>query len=152
LHEQSAALNQSAVIIKKTAELFWQKFRRKFGFYETYMADDAEYLLITTGVNTINSRRVITTLRTQGNKIGLIKLKILRPFPDELQKFIGGKNVAVLDVNIQQGLSGTVYNEMRLIDNKLGLNFILQNRVLREKDFEEIFKKLTSRTGGIYWL
>ncbi len=140
-HQQIAALTNAENAIKKTTEQMWQKFRRKAGFYETCMTEDAEHILISIGINTINSKKAIASMRSQGKKVGLLKIKTIMPFSQEIKKVVEGKNVAVLDAN------HNVYNEL----GKTALSFITED-IPGEKDFEEIFKKLTAGESGTYWM
>lgn len=149
--QQNIAMQNAAVLVGKVSEAFWQRFRRSSGFFETYMTEDADHIIISAGINTINSRRVITNVRASGKKIGIIKLKILRPFPEELRKAIENKKIAVLDSNSVPGLGGNIYNEIKILKNDVQMNCI-SDRIPSEKDFEEISKKLVAGSAGTYWI
>ncbi len=82
---------------------------------EEYRTDEAELLLVTSGTITGTAREVIDEYRQKGEKIGLLKMKMFRPFPTEeirrvLQKV---KKVAVVDRNISFGATGIFAQEIR---------------------------------------
>ncbi len=70
-----------------------------------YYTDDADIILVTTSTITSTAKNVIEKRRKNGEKIGLVKLKMLRPFPTEqLLKFLNNaEKIAVLDRNSALG-------------------------------------------------
>src|SRR5919202_4162224 len=64
-------------------------FRRVFGrgpenpWFEEYMADDAEVILIGMGTISLPIKVAIREMRSQGKKVGLVRLRWFRPFPTE---------------------------------------------------------------------
>src|SRR3989442_13635248 len=64
-------------------------FRRVFGrgpenpWFEEYMAEDAEIILVGMGTISLPVKVGIRNLRAQGKKVGLIRLRWFRPFPFE---------------------------------------------------------------------
>lgn len=88
---------------------------RRYGAIEKYRAEDAELLLVTTGTITSTARYVVDELRSQGSAVGLLKVKMFRPFPtDLLRKALSGvPRVAVLDRNISPGHGGIFAEEIR---------------------------------------
>ena len=96
-------------------EDFSQAFGRKYnGAVDGYRNEDAEALLVTTGSVTGTVRAAVDKMREQGIKVGVVKLRLLRPFPvDQLIEKIGNaKTVGVLDKNISFGYEGTVYTNV----------------------------------------
>ena len=53
------------------------------GAMPTYRADDADAVLVTMGTATTTARSVVDEMRSEGRKVGLAKLRLFRPFPDE---------------------------------------------------------------------
>lgn len=88
---------------------------RSYGMIEEYHTKDAEMVLVTSGTITSTSRFVIDERRARGEKIGLIKIKMFRPFPDAaLREALRGiKRVAVIDRNISAGRGGIFAEELR---------------------------------------
>jgi pyruvate ferredoxin oxidoreductase alpha subunit len=88
---------------------------RAYGAVEGYHADDAELLLVTSGTITSTARDVIDQRRAAGERVGLLKVRMFRPFPTEaLRAALGGtRQVAVLDRNISPGHGGIFAEEIR---------------------------------------
>ncbi len=117
--EQRVKMQEAMEDAKKEAievdKEFGQLFGRSYGIMEEYRADEADLLLITSGTITGTAREVIDEYRQKGEKIGLLKMKMFRPFPMEeirrvLQKV---KKVAVVDRNISFGATGIFAQEIR---------------------------------------
>ena len=88
---------------------------RRYGAVEAYRTEDADLLLVTSGTITSTARHVVDERRAAGEKVGLVKVKMFRPFPtDELRGLLGGVDrVAVLDRNISPGHGGIFAEETR---------------------------------------
>jgi len=71
--------------------------------YETYLADDAEILLVGFGTASRICRAVVNTLRQEGIKAGLFRPITLWPFPSQaLEETAKGKK-KILDVELNAG-------------------------------------------------
>ena len=90
-------------------------FDRRYGSVEPVLCDDAEIVLVTSGTITSTSRQVIDDLRARGEKVGLLKIKLFRPFPVDIirQVLKTAPKVAVIDRNISFGASGIFAQEVR---------------------------------------
>lgn len=94
----------------------WEdRFGRRYGAVEAYRALDAELLLVTSGTITSTARYAVDRRRERGEAVGLVKVKMFRPFPTErLRTLLGGtERVAVLDRNISPGHGGIFAEEIR---------------------------------------
>ncbi len=85
-------------------------YSRKFTEDELVEMKDAEYALIGMGTLVGTSRVVVEEMRKKGKKVGLIKLKCLRPFPKEeiLQACKKLKGLAVIDRHTSLGYEGAL--------------------------------------------
>jgi pyruvate/2-oxoacid:ferredoxin oxidoreductase alpha subunit len=94
---------------------FEKIFGRKHGPIEAVHCEDAEIILVTTGTATGTCRQVVADLRSQGEGIGLLKIKMFRPFPTTLlRRHLGSAHkVAVIDRNFSFGASGIFAQEIR---------------------------------------
>jgi pyruvate/2-oxoacid:ferredoxin oxidoreductase alpha subunit len=94
---------------------FRKEFGRSYGIVESNMVEDAEVVVVTAGSITSTTRMVIRDLRKQGHKIGLLKIRLFRPFPVEaVQNALKGKEkIAVIDRNISLGSGGIFCQELR---------------------------------------
>ena len=93
-------------------------------------------------------------MRAEGKKVGLLKIRVFRPFPTEdvANALAGAKRVAVLDKNISLGAKGAVALEVKdalygsgipVDDYILGLG----GRDVRKKDIREIVSLAGKGTG-----
>ena len=94
----------------------WHRlFGRRYGAIESYRTDDADVVLLTSGSITSTARHVIDQRRALGEMVGLVKVKMFRPFPGALlrQALAGVPRVAVLDRNVSPGHGGIFAEEAR---------------------------------------
>ena len=96
-------------------EAFADVFGREYGAVEAVRCEDADIVFVTSGVVTSNCRLAISDLRSQGEKVGLLKIKMFRPFPAEsIRKHLGRiQKAAVIDRNFSMGASGIFAQETR---------------------------------------
>lgn len=96
---QADALKRSKEVILKVAEEFEKISGRKYGLFEEYRTEDADYIMLVMGSAAGTAKQAVDDLREQGKKAGVIKLRVFRPFPaDELAEALkGAKAVAVMD-------------------------------------------------------
>jgi pyruvate ferredoxin oxidoreductase alpha subunit len=103
--------------IEKAAEDFKKIFGRYYGgLIEPYMAEDAEILLMAMGSVVGTIKDVIDKARSQGIKVGLIKVRTFRPFPAEaIRSAVSDAAIVVtLDKNISVGLNeGALFTEVK---------------------------------------
>ncbi len=111
------AMEKTLEIIPEVDQAFAALFGRSYGgLLESYRADDAEFILLTLGSVTGTARVAVDQARERGVRVGLIKLRTLRPFPrKDLQEALRGKAaVGVIDRNVCFGWrSGTIFMELR---------------------------------------
>jgi pyruvate ferredoxin oxidoreductase alpha subunit len=64
---------------------------------------------------TTMAKAAVKELRKDGKKVGLLRIRLVRPFPrqDVAAKLAGKKGVAVLDQNISIGSGGILYPEIQ---------------------------------------
>ncbi len=112
---QQEAMELARVTYDEIVEEWGGMFGRRNGAIESYHAEGAEILLVTSGTITSTSRHVVNELRARGEKVGLVKVKMFRPFPTEALRvaLAGVPHVAVLDRNISPGHGGIFAEEIR---------------------------------------
>jgi pyruvate/2-oxoacid:ferredoxin oxidoreductase alpha subunit len=102
-HKHSAALQRAKIKYETIDKEFQEAFNRSYGgTIEQYKCEDAEIVLITMGSCTGTARTVIDQKREEGVKVGLIKVRMYRPFPKErlLDALKGKKAIGVIDRNV----------------------------------------------------
>ncbi len=82
---------------------------------QTFATDDADTVLVTSGTMATTARDVVRKRREAGDKIGLIKVKMYRPFPEtQLREAChSARRVAVLDRNYAAGAGGIFWQDTR---------------------------------------
>jgi len=77
----------------------WEIEKRVLKFVEPYKIEDAEIVLVAMGSAAGTIKYVIDKLREEGKKVGLLKIKIFRPFPyEEVSKYLeNAKILGILD-------------------------------------------------------
>ncbi len=103
------------------AKDYAKRFKRMHDIAETYRTEDAEIVLVTSGSMTSTARVAVDRLREKGEQVGLLKLRMFRPFPvEEIKNAIANvdgrtivKKIAVLDRNISHGAGGIWAQEIR---------------------------------------
>ena len=91
------------------------RFGRRWGAIECESVAGAETVLVTSGTVTSTARHTIRERRARGERVGLMKVKMFRPFPSaELREALAGvPRVAVLDRNVSPGHGGIFAEEIR---------------------------------------
>ena len=114
-HSIQMAMEEAFTFFEQMEEEFESIFGRRHGAVEAIQCDDAEIILITSGTVTSTSRQVVAELRDKGEKVGLLKIKLFRPFPVNILREItkSASKVAVIDRNFSFGASGIFAQEVK---------------------------------------
>jgi pyruvate ferredoxin oxidoreductase alpha subunit len=113
---QLAAYDKAAKVIASVSEEFGKLTGRNYDLCEEYMMDDAEMVMVLLGSSAGTAKDVIDEYREKGVKVGLLKIRMFRPFPVKYiaEKLAGRKAVCVLDRSASfGGQGGPVYMEVR---------------------------------------
>jgi pyruvate ferredoxin oxidoreductase alpha subunit len=112
---QDVALRNSIKVILQAWREFGELFGRDYSLVETYRADDADVLLLTIGSFSEVAMGAIDKLREAGEKVGLVRLRLWRPFPfQEFRQAVSQtKLLVVLDRAISFGGPGPVCSEIQ---------------------------------------
>ena len=96
---QAQAMMNAKQVILDVAKEFEEMSGRKYGLFEEYRLEDADYAFVIIGSAAGTSKDAVDKLREQGMKVGLLKLRVFRPFPDiEIAKALSNcKAVAIMD-------------------------------------------------------
>ena len=114
-HNIAMGMEEALSLFPEVEDEFERIFSRCYGAVEPIECDNAEIILVTSGTVTSTSRQVISDLREKGEKVGLLKMKLFRPFPVDIirQVLKPAKKVAVIDRNFSFGASGIFAQEVR---------------------------------------
>ncbi len=115
--QQEEAMQNSFKVIKDVGKEYGTVSGRPYELFESVGLEDAEYVIIALGSAAGTVRSEVECLREQGLPIGMIKLRVFRPFPaKELSAALAGKKaVAILDRSdtFAGGMGGPVFIETR---------------------------------------
>ena len=114
--QQMEAMKNAKKVIMDVHEEYAEISGRRYGdgLLDPYRADDADYLLVGIGSTMGTARYVVDELRSEGHKVGIVRIRTFRPFPaEEFRKILSGKDmVGVLDRGISFGSFGQVYLDL----------------------------------------
>lgn len=162
---QAEAMKDAKGRILEVASEFEKISGRKYGLFEEYRMEDAEAAVVVIGSSAGTGKAAVDKLREEGHKVGLIKVRVFRPFPmEELAEALSGvRAVAVMDKC--EGFSaagGPLFAETRsalydLPNRPMAVNYVygLGGRDVTIGTFERIFGDLfeminTGKVGEVY--
>lgn len=113
-YESHLAVQRALSVYDEIADEFADTFGRRYDIIDNYQMDDAEYVFVMLGSFATKARDAVDSLRKAGWKVGLARLRIFRPFPQEKirQLLKGRRAVAVIDQNISMGMGGILHSEL----------------------------------------
>lgn len=151
-YQQNEAMFNAIDVIHKTDEDFAAMFGRKYhGMVEEYKCEDAEVVLVALGSVCGTVRVVVDKLRAEGKKVGLLKIRYMRPFPVQEVKDLARrvKAMGVIDKDISFGYEGTVYTNVNSAISQIykyvyKSNFVggLGGRDITKAEIEDMYNML----------
>ena len=163
--QQAEAVKNATVVLLQVAVEFEKMTGRKYGLFESYQLEDAEAAIVIINSAAGTAKATIDAMRAAGKKVGLLKIRVFRPFPmNEIRQALENVGaIAVMDRS--EGFSaagGPVFAEVRsalyasekrphLINYIYGLG----GRDVTTGHFEEIFETLLKieedkQSGEVY--
>lgn len=149
---QTEAMNNARQVILDVAAEYAQISGRQYGFFEEYRLEDAEYAIVIIGSAAGTTKDAIDKLRLEGKKVGLLKIRVFRPFPEKeiAEALKHTKGIAILDrADSLNGHGGPLGSEVTaaLFNAKCTMevrNYIygLGGRDFRVEDAEEVFSEM----------
>jgi Pyruvate:ferredoxin oxidoreductase and related 2-oxoacid:ferredoxin oxidoreductases, alpha subunit len=158
-YEMDRVLKQSKEIIHHAGKEFGSMFGRDYSaMIEGYRLEDADTAIVAMGSICGTTKDSIDEMRDEGKKVGLLKIRVYRPFPtEEVAKALSHvQRVAVLDKNISLGAKGAVALEVRDALYSSGIpvkDFIigLGGRDVRKKDIKAVVALVEKGEGDIFY-
>ena len=130
--QQFEAMANVLPVIEQVSKEYGKLSGRDYGLIEKYRVDDAERVIILMGSSVGTAKDTVDDLRNAGEKVGLIKIRVYRPFPyqavrDALKNI---KALAVLDRAISFGtFGGPVFTDVRAMLFGNGVSFPVINYI-----------------------
>lgn len=149
---QAEGMKHVSKVVLDVAKEFAALSGREYGLFEEYCMEDAETAVVMIGSAAGTTKDAIDRLRAEGKKVGLIKIRLFRPFPaDEIAEALSHvKAVAVMDraegyTNHGGPLGADVMAALfRARSQAFAVNYIygLGGRDVRVEDMEGVFETL----------
>jgi pyruvate ferredoxin oxidoreductase alpha subunit len=114
--QQAEAMKNAKRVILEVGEEYGKLSGRSYGLFDEYYTEDAEYIVIALGSTAGTAKAAVDDMREMGKKVGVIKLRVFRPFPapELVQALSNAKAVAVLDRSEGfSGIGGPLFQEVR---------------------------------------
>jgi pyruvate ferredoxin oxidoreductase alpha subunit len=113
--QHTKACHNALDVAKKVCKQWKRATNHDYGLTESFMLKDAEVALVTQGSISTTAKAAVMQMRKVGIKAGLLRLRLIRPFPEEevaaALKHV--KAVAVVDKNVSPGKGGIMYPEIK---------------------------------------
>ncbi len=158
-YQQQEASMRALDKIEKVAREFGETFGRYYGgLIDSYRADDAEIVIVTMGSVIGTIKDAIDQMRSEGTKVGLVKVRCYRPFPAEaLRKALKDAGViAVIEKDVSIGNEAGLLTDLKaaFYNSKLRMPVIgftagLGGRDITIKDIRKIVEKASAARKGI---
>ena len=158
-YEIDNAVKRAKDVIREAGKEFGTMFGRDYsGLIEEYRMEDAETAIVAMGSVCGTIKDAIDEMRASGKKVGLVRIRVFRPFPaEDITKALSKvKRVAVLDKNISLGAKGATALEIK--DAMYGkttpvLNYIigLGGRDVRKRDIAAIVALTEKGEGDMFY-
>ena len=155
---EAEAMREAGKSIKKVFGDFGKKFGRKYSLIEEYKMEDADRAIVIMGSTAGTAKEVVDNLRADGEKVGLVKICVFRPWPtEEINNAL--KNVDFLAVmDRAEGMSGfgaplfteirsSLYDEEKKPDT-YGYVYGLGGRDITTGDIRLVFDDLKKVENG----
>lgn len=139
-HAQELAMENSKEVIIEVAKKFKKMCGRGFELFEEYRTEDADYIMLIMGSAAGTAKQAVDDLRAQGKKVGVLKLRVFRPFPAEeiAEALKNCKAVAIMDrTESYNGHGGPLASEVLagLYRNKTMIETMAYTYGLAGRDF-----------------
>ena len=112
--QQHDLMTKVAPKLEAAFDAFEKMTGRRYNMVETYHMEDADCAVVCMGTSVETAVEVANELRAEGKKVGVIGIRVIRPWPfDRLKEILKDvKAVAALDRSAPHGTVGMLYNEL----------------------------------------
>lgn len=157
-HKHVTAMERSKDKFDAIDGEFADVFGRSYGGQlEEYRTDDADMVLVGSGSMCGTIKSVIDDQREKGNRIGLVKIRMYRPFPHQalIKALKGKKAIGVVDRSLAFGFDGgPIYTELKAFETRLGgaklVSFIdgIANTDITKTNVEQMIRMTKDLSDG----
>lgn len=157
-YQMQRAAEHALEVHASIAAEFRDRFGRFHGAVDEYCLDDAEWVVVMSNSFSTVGKAEVARLRERGEKLGLLRLRMIRPFPhaEIAERLAGRRAVAVIDQNLSPGKGGILFAEIAsALQGKVApplCSFVggLGGRRFRSEEFDQILAALreAEASGG----
>lgn len=155
---QAEGMRNAKKVILDVAKEFEAISGRSYGFFEEYQLEDAEYAIVAIGSVCGTIKDAIDKMRSEGKKVGLLKVRVFRPFPGEemAEALKNCKAIALMDrcegYNSVGGplgaeLTAALYRAKSTAET-VNIIYGLSGRDVKTSDVEDVYDKLQALAAG----
>ena len=159
-YQMHLAAHNALDVHEEVASKFHSTFGRRYGLVDGYRLDDAEHVIVMSNSFSTKGRAAVDRYREKGVRAGLLRLRVLRPFPSSaiVTALRHRKAVAIIDQNLSVGFGGITHAEV--LSSLYGetvrppvLSFIggLGGKDIGAAEFDQIFAdmRVAAETGAV---
>lgn len=155
---QTEAMKRAKKVILDVAKEFEGITGQKYGFFEGYRLEDAEYAIVAIGSVCGTTKDAIDIMREKGLRVGLLKIRVFRPFPaEEIAAALKGcRAIAIMDraegYNAVGGplgaeVTAALYRAKSQAE-VINIMYGLSGRDVRVEDMEQLIDNLVKMADG----
>lgn len=155
---QAEAMKRAKKVILDVAKEFEEITGQSYGFFEGYRLEDAEYALVAIGSVCGTAKDAVDAMREKGLRVGLLKIRVFRPFPAEeiAEALKGCRAIAIMDrsegYNAVGGplgaeVTAALYHAKSQAE-VVNVMYGLSGRDVRVEDLEQLFDNLVKIGDG----
>jgi pyruvate ferredoxin oxidoreductase alpha subunit len=113
-YEMHRAAQNALAVWDEVAEEFERETGRRYTPVEAYRMEGAEVAFVMIGSFATKAKDAVDRLRAQGVAAGLVRPRLLRPYPVAAMRraLAGVRAAAVVDQNLSTGLGGVLHTEL----------------------------------------
>ena len=151
------ALESSKKVVVQVLKEFGKISGRDYSLVESYRTEDADVLLLVMGSYVETAMMAVDKMRDEGQKVGLIRPRLWRPFPfDEFRKAVGrAKLLVILDRALSPGSIPPVAAEVQaalypVTDRPKVVSYVgtLGGREITDEGFEDLIRRGLEKAKG----
>ena len=145
-------------VIDRVEEKFASIFGRRYpGMIEAVNCDDADVVLVTLGSISGLAKAAVARLLKQGKRVGLLRIRYMRPFPASAiaRALANAKAVGVLEKDVSFGDEGTVFTNVNSALQQAGNSVLTMNFIgglggddITESQMDAMFDELIAQAAG----
>ncbi len=160
-HAMQKAMDNAKSVIKEVDAKYKELTGRSYGLVECYNCDDAEHIIITMGASSGDAKVASDMLRKDGIKVGVLRLRVIRPFPyEEIIKAINNaQTITIVERAFSAGVGNILAHEIKSFAYDYGIKAYIKSyiaglggRDIVPNDYVNAVKSTIAKKQGDEWI